>query len=131
MNSKPQQRWQDWLLALGGVWLFVSPWVLGTTADDSASWSAWIIGSLIVATAWWALARPADTATGWFQGLFGAWVFASPWILGFTGDVNSSWNAWLLGATVVAISTWVLIELAAADNVLADPTHKNLAHGSH
>ncbi len=131
MNSKPQQRWQDWLLALGGVWLFVSPWVLGTTVDDSASWSAWILGSLIVATAWWALVRPADTATGWLQGLFGTWIFASPWILGFTGDVNSSWNAWIFGASAIAISAWVLIELAAADNVLTDTTHNNLAHGSH
>ena len=131
MNSKPRQRWQDWLLAFGGVWLFISPWVLTTTVDDNASWNAWILGSLVVATAWWALVRPQDTATGWLQGLYGAWLFASPWALGFTGDVNSSWNAWLFGATVVAISAWVLIELAASDNVLSNPTHNNLAHGSH
>jgi len=131
MNSKPRQRWQDWLLAVGGVWLFVAPWVLGTTVDDNASVNAWILGSLVVATAWWALVRPADTATGWLQGLYGAWLFSAPWILGFTGDTASAWNAWLVGASIVAIATWALIDLAAPDPVRFDPTHDNVAHGSH
>ncbi len=131
MTSKPWQRWQDWLLALGGVWLFVAPWVLGTTSDDNSSWNAWTLGILAVVTAWWALARPADKAPGWLQGLYGVWLFAAPWALSFTGETNAAWNAWLLGAGFVAVACWEIIEQAIARNLRSGPTQDNLAHPSH
>lgn len=51
-----QQRWQDWLLLIGGIWLFVAPWALGSSADAASSWNAWIVGVAVLALGLWALA---------------------------------------------------------------------------
>ncbi len=34
-----------------GVWLFISPWVVGFTGLRGASWNAWIVGVLVVIVA--------------------------------------------------------------------------------
>lgn len=131
MTSKPWQRWQDWMMIVGGVWLFIAPWALNTNSDANSSWNAWTLGILVTATALWALARPADKTPGWLQGLYGAWLFVTPWVLGFTGVTAASWNAWLLGAGIVTIACWEVIEQALAGDLRSGPTRDNLAHGSH
>ena len=40
-----------------GIWLFISPWVLGFANLVGAAWSAWIIGVITVILAAWALAQ--------------------------------------------------------------------------
>ena len=40
-----EKRWQDWLNLLIGIWLFISPWVIGFAGTrHAASWNAWILG---------------------------------------------------------------------------------------
>ncbi len=96
-----KRRWQDWVLLIGGVWLFVSPWILNTTENATPSWNAWILGILVVATAAWALVRPAERAPEWLQGLYGAWLVFAPWILGFATLTAAAWNAWIVGAGLI------------------------------
>ncbi|HLZ57753.1 MAG TPA: SPW repeat protein [Ktedonosporobacter sp.] len=38
----------QWILVIAGVWLFISPWVLGYSRLTGESWAAWIIGLLLV-----------------------------------------------------------------------------------
>ncbi|MFV1961154.1 MAG: SPW repeat protein [Acidimicrobiia bacterium] len=128
MTSK--QRWQDWVLLVGGIWLFVAPWVLGTSSDTGSSSNAWTLGVLIAATAWWALAKPAEKAAGWLQALFGAWMIAAPWLVGFTGETAAAWNAWAVGAGVVALAVWVIAEQSLTPGVRVGSTDDHLA-GSH
>ena len=101
-----KQRWQDWLLIIGGIWLFVAPWALGTSSDAASSWNAWIVGAAVVGTGWWALARPTDETPEWIQGLFAVWVFITPWVLGFGSLTAAAWNAWLVGGAVLALAVW-------------------------
>lgn len=110
-----KKRWQDWVLLLGGVWLFVAPWALGTTSDTNSSWNAWILGGLVTLTAIWALARPADAAAEWLQVIFGVWVFVAPWVLAFSGLTEASWNAWLVGVGVAALALWAIAELTSLE----------------
>lgn len=122
------KRWQDWLLLLGGVWLFIAPWSLATTDDVGSSWNAWTLGVLVTATATWALARPSDRAAEWWQVLFGLWLFVAPWIFGFADLTAAAWNAWLLGIALVGMAWWALAEHAptaqaapAVDEVTPSP----------
>jgi len=131
MTSKTWQRWQDWLLATGGIWLFVSPWVLGTSSDDYSTWNAWTLGVLVLVTATWTLARPADRRSGWLQGLYGIWLFISPWALSFTGETNAAYNAWILGVAVVTVACWEVLEQALGGSLRAGTAQDDLAHGSH
>ena len=47
-----------------GVWLFISPWVLGFTAIGSAAWTAWIIGVLFVVVNGWTLLQTRNSRVG-------------------------------------------------------------------
>jgi hypothetical protein len=56
------QKWEEWTNAVIGIWLVVSPWVLGFSSDAVTTWNAAIIGLLVLCVAGWELyALPAET----------------------------------------------------------------------
>ena len=59
-------RWSgyviEYLLMALGLWLLLSPWVLGFSDQLRAAWDAWISGTvifLLALWAWWMLAKPS------------------------------------------------------------------------
>jgi hypothetical protein len=42
------EMWQEWLMLIFGVWIFIAPWALGFTQLTAASWDHWIVGALVV-----------------------------------------------------------------------------------
>ena len=48
-------EWHDWANGVLGVWLVVSPWILGFSALTAALWNHIVVGVLIVALAAWEL----------------------------------------------------------------------------
>lgn len=118
-------------MLLAGIWLFIAPWVLDTSSDTNSSRNAWTLGVLVAIAAVWALARPADETPGWVQAVFGAWLFVSPWVLSFSELTNAAWNAWLIGAGIVAVACWELIEQAVSREARSGPIGDDIAHGSH
>lgn len=108
-------RFQDWILLVGGIWLFVAPWVLGTNTELAASWNEWVLGVLVFALAWWALAQPNHRVIEWPQAVLGVWLIVSPWIVGFTGVTAAAWNTVLVGAGVVILAGWALAAAPARE----------------
>ena len=58
-------RWSgyiiEFLLMALGIWVFLSPWVLGFSDQSRAAWDNWITGAvifLLAAWGWWTLAKP-------------------------------------------------------------------------
>ena len=49
------QQWEEWVNALAGLWLVVSPWALGFSADQVTTWNAVIVGVLVLCVAGWEL----------------------------------------------------------------------------
>ncbi len=49
----PNTEVTEWVMTLGGIWLFISPWVLGFATLASAAWVAWIIGILLIIASGW------------------------------------------------------------------------------
>jgi hypothetical protein len=49
------QAWEEWTNAILGVWLLVSPWLLGFSTSTALVWNAVIIGTLVAVFAGWAL----------------------------------------------------------------------------
>lgn len=43
--------WEEWAMGALGLWLVVSPWVLGFTAMQEASWTHIIVGLLTIVVA--------------------------------------------------------------------------------
>ena len=48
-------EWQDWANGVLGVWLVVSPWIIGFAKLTAALWNHVVVGLLIVALAAWDL----------------------------------------------------------------------------
>ena len=107
---KRWQRWQDWTNVVAGVWIFITPWLFGYTSEAAAAWNAWILGILVTVVGLWALSDPESLSAEWSNVVFGAWLFVAPWILAFTGTAAVVWNAWIIGAVVLVLAAWVLME---------------------
>src|SRR5438105_5075908 len=54
----------EWISLILGVWLFISPWVLGFATLSSAAWTAWIIGILFVVVNVWTLLQTRSSRVG-------------------------------------------------------------------
>jgi hypothetical protein len=102
------KRWQDWTSFVLGLWLIASPFALGTSADQTSTWNAVVLGLIVLAIALWALAAPSSTATEYSNMIAGLWLIVSPYALGYVDLAFAARNAWVIGICVLALSTWAL-----------------------
>lgn len=104
---KQIKHWQDPVNALVGIWLIVSPWVLGFQGEMNALANAVIVGVLLVATALGAIFVPRAWEE-WTETALGAWAVVSPWALGFSGLQLAMYSTVAAGVVVVVLALWVL-----------------------
>ena len=52
-----------WVNLIFGIWVFISPWVLGYAALSAIAWSAWIIGALVTILAVWTIVETQRSPT--------------------------------------------------------------------
>jgi hypothetical protein len=101
------KRWQDWLNLLLGVWLFISPWVIGFTATDyAASWNAWILGVAIVVFSALAVSMP-QASEEVINILLGVWMVVSSWVIGVANRAAET-NAVIVGLLVILFAAWAM-----------------------
>ena len=103
------KRLQDWLTVVIGVLLFISPFVLGATANQAAAWTAYAGGVLLAIAGLWNLASPANRFAEWAEIVIGVLVFLAPWALGFTGLTALAWSAWIAGILAVVLAGSVVL----------------------
>lgn len=101
-----KEHWQDWGSALLGVWVFVTPWVLGTP-DSAAAWNFWIVGGALIAIAVAELVA-FKYWKEWAIAAAGTWLFLSPRLVEFTEARALTWSAALCGLAVVAFAAWAI-----------------------
>ena len=53
---KHAQRWQDWIIMIIGIWVFVTPWILGFSNMNFA-WDPFFTGALLVIFSIWELSN--------------------------------------------------------------------------
>jgi SPW repeat-containing protein len=100
------KRWQDWLNLLIGIWLFVSPWVLGFAGSGGADWNAWILGVAIVVFSAIAVSLPQ----AWEEViniLLGIWMVISSWVIGVASRTVET-NAVIVGLLVILFAAWAM-----------------------
>jgi hypothetical protein len=97
-------RRASWINVLIGMWLIVSPWVLGFT-----SWAAtsnhvlfgFLVAILAVSSA--VIARRVH-ALSWVNAAFGGWLVMSPWLLGYVDAGVAGVNSMIAGVAVALIA---------------------------
>jgi len=106
------KRWRDWVIALLGLWMLVSPRVLqfvGVPPD--AIWGAWLVGAAIILVTvgrrfvveiW----SPLQDGT---NALLGLWLMVSPWVLGFAAHATARTNSIVVGFLVTVLALWAMV----------------------
>lgn len=83
---------------VAGVWLVISPWVLGYTGAD-ATWNPVVFGAIVVLLALVRMAGGArESIIGYLNAAIGLWLFASAFWL--ADSAQAFWNVLLVGALV-------------------------------
>lgn len=93
---------------LVGVWLLVSPFVLGFSGYGGPTWNAAIIGLGTLAVMY----SPPRHETDWrgYAGVFlGVWVLISPWVLGYAHIVPALWNSVVVGIILAGAAVTRLV----------------------
>jgi predicted MFS family arabinose efflux permease len=101
------KRWQDQVILLLGVWLFISPWVLGYPSDSPIAMNAYIAGAVIAALAAFDLYKTYAWAV-MINLLAGLWVAVSPWVPAVAERGAMMGNNVIVGAAVVLLALWEL-----------------------
>jgi SPW repeat-containing protein len=101
--------------ALLGLWLIVSPFVVGAPGPSVAR-SGMLVGALILVLAAVRLLYKHTAAMSWGIVLLGAWTIMSPWVLGqSTGDFRT-WNYILVGVIVAGLEAYSLTSSTTQEN---------------
>src|SRR6187431_1831815 len=97
------KHWQDAANASLGIWLILSPWVLGFQGMSMAMSNAVVMGLALVAVALGAMLLP-QAWEEWSEGALGLWLLASPWLLGFGWQRDALLNTSLTGLVVLVLA---------------------------
>lgn len=83
MTSGLTVRWQDWTSFGLGLWLALSPWVLGYLEHEGATANAVFLG-VALALGCQFEASIEELSAEWLNLMAGLWLVAAPFVLGFT-----------------------------------------------
>ncbi len=104
-SSSSRFRWQDGINLILGIWLFVSPWVLGFIGATNAATNAWAVGVIVAILALLAIFAYQQWEE-WINAAIGVWLFVSPWVLHVNGESHILWNSLIVGAALVVLALW-------------------------
>jgi hypothetical protein len=104
---------QPWLIGAIGLWLIVSPYVLGVPFADEVEagtfrWTFVGSGGLVVLLAIGAVTAHQRWETA-LAAAVGLWLMVSPWTMGFMDTPSALLSAVASGAAIVALGVWCVI----------------------
>ena len=101
------RRWQDQVILIIGLWLFVSPVVFGYPADSAPALNAHIAGIIMAVLAACDLYKTYVWAVV-LNVIVGAWVAASPWLVGTVPDRSMTASLLVSGLATIVLGLWEL-----------------------
>jgi hypothetical protein len=113
-------RWQDWINLAIGLWLVISPSLLGFgNTAVVASLFTFILGLAVVLFAALALFK-AETRDEAVLLMVAASLIAGPWLLGFRQDLRATINVVAAGLAIIGLSVSAMLIDAAVRHWLQD-----------
>ena len=108
LSEKLTTQWKDACSLALGVWLAISPWVLGYASEIAAAWNAHAVGVIIAVAAGAALVA-FQKWEEWVNAALAAWLIVSPYLLGFGGSAYALWNQTIVGLLVGVLAIWTAV----------------------
>lgn len=103
-------KWAQWINALIGVWLIISPWTLGYSQDGGTVWFSIIVGAILLIVSVWAAVQ--SEIPGWAS--WQSWIALIMGILAIIESFSSKlstgamWTDIILGAVVIILGLSVM-----------------------
>jgi len=117
-------RLQDQLEIVVGLWLCISPWVLGYADPlQVAGWGAIVAGIGVLLFSFEDLVLPSQIEE-WVELGLGVGLMALPWLWGYAANVSATLNSAISGFLISGIAVWALKHLGFA-GIGADPHKPN------
>lgn len=99
------KHWQDPINALLGIWLIISPWVVGFSSDSAAMTNFVIVGILLLIAALGASYVPKAWEE-WCESVLGLWMVISPWLVRYSSNHAAKTDAVVAGIIVLILGFW-------------------------
>jgi hypothetical protein len=99
-------RWQDWASFALGLWLAVSPWIVGYESDHAATCNAAFLGVALALAAHFEIGFDEPGAE-WLNFAAGLWLLAAPFALDFATAVAMA-NCIIVGCLTCALAASAL-----------------------
>ena len=99
------KAWEEWTESVLGLWMIISPWVLGFSDQGAALANFVIVGILLLAAALGAMYVP-QAWEEWCEAVLGAWMIISPWIVGYPAVHAAKTDAIVIGIIVLILGFW-------------------------
>lgn len=104
-----ERRYAFFINLILGLWLLVSPWVLGFTSMVTPMWSHIIVGVIIALLALWRALEPADESrvwASWAMAVLGLYSVISPWVFGYSATTRLVLSDVVAGIIIAALAIW-------------------------
>ena len=99
-------RWQDWASFAFGLWLAVSPWIVGYDADHAGTANAAFVGVALALGAHFEIGLD-ELWTEWLNLAVGLWLLGAPFLLEFASSAAMA-NCVIVGCCVCALAASAL-----------------------
>jgi hypothetical protein len=99
-------RWQDWASFALGLWLAVSPWIVGYDGQHVATGNAAFVGVALALGAHFQIGLD-ELWTEWVNLAVGLWLLAAPFVLEFASSTAMA-NCIAVGCLVCALAASAL-----------------------
>ena len=96
-------RWQDWASFSLGLWLALSPWIVGYTEHESATGNAVFLG-LALALGCHFEAAVDELALEWINLAAGLWLVIAPFVVDFSSVPVAAANSIAVGSLVALLA---------------------------
>ena len=117
-------KWEDWAGAVIGIWLLISPWVLGYSDHFAATANAVLLGIALASAELMHLGKH-EGAEEWIDLIAGLWLVASPAALGFGSLAPALINTVVVGLLTILFAAWALSPM---DKMIGDRWHGGAMH---
>ncbi len=105
---------------LAGIWLIISPFVLGFSLMPAATWNTLIVGIVVLILAAIRAGYPLrNVGLSWINLLLGIWLIISPWVLSYRGSTTPVGNDVILG---------IIVGILGIASALATPYSARMTH---
>ena len=92
-------RWQDWTAFALGLWLAVSPWIVGYESDHAATANAAFVGVALALGAHFEIGLDELWAE-WINLAVGLWLLAAPFLFAYGPGPVATGHSILVGCLV-------------------------------